>query len=364
MLKYPNNQSADNYDLMRKFAIILLKDIVYDKKSIVRDEFANLLNVDIENQIRKIFSERKEKLDDDINMSVDQTETLEEAIRNGLEYPELEYSENFEKPFINHEKLMVFLNCLCNIFKWEKYEFGTLGKLSKTCLCLDKSKCDCPKTERRTLRLYAVILSMWIQGYGVKYIIEQTMRYMKEKDSTISSYGKNIKFDFYDKEHKNIVIGDVLDIIENIILFRISNYFLKFSTEYKKVHGKFPDNDWYEYVEYGTTDELSIFLQRNGFERDTANYIKNNRYYIRDNKSGEYRILNSIMNCGKESVIKDITDNRPNVTELFVDSNCCKKWQKLLYKNHKIFKPPNSKTPKPNLPYFTTQNHHFLPQLL
>ena len=39
-----------------------------------------------------------------------------------------------------------------------------------------------------------------------------------------------------------------------IILFKISNYFREFSTEYKKVNhidGRFP-NDWYEYIEYGT----------------------------------------------------------------------------------------------------------------
>jgi hypothetical protein len=37
------------------------------------------------------------------------------------------------------------------------------------------------------------------------------------------------------------------------------------------------DNDWYEYVEYGTTNPLSIMLQKCGFSRETSDYIKNHR---------------------------------------------------------------------------------------
>ena len=36
-------------------------------------------------------------------------------------------------------------------------------------------------------------------------------------------------------------------------------------------------NDWHEYVEYGTTNPLSIFLQRNGFSRETSTYIRQYR---------------------------------------------------------------------------------------
>lgn len=65
----------------------------------------------------------------------------------------------------------------------------------------------------------------------------------------------------------NKVIGNTLQIIENVILFSIANYFLRFSNEYKKLktNGQPFKNDWYEYVEYGSTNELTIFLQRNGF---------------------------------------------------------------------------------------------------
>ena len=66
--------------------------------------------------------------------------------------------------------------------------------------------------------------------------------------------------------HFNGCMGDDFcdnskEAIENIALFSISNYFLRFSNEYKKIHGvdEF-DNNWYEYVEFGTTIPFSILL--------------------------------------------------------------------------------------------------------
>ena len=63
-------------------------------------------------------------------------------------------------------------------------------------------------------------------------------------------------------EHRNILIGETLSDIENVILFSIANYFLKFSTEYKHLitDGQPFENDWYEYVEFGPTNKLTIAL--------------------------------------------------------------------------------------------------------
>lgn len=36
------------------------------------------------------------------------------------------------------------------------------------------------------------------------------------------------------------------------------------------------DNDWYEYVEYGTTNELRIILQSSGFSSEPSTYIRKN----------------------------------------------------------------------------------------
>ena len=86
--------------------------------------------------------------------------------------------------------------------------------------------------------------------------------------------GKPVKYDD-SREHRNVVIADTLDVIENVILFSISNYFLRFSNEYKRFHKvESFKNDWYEYVEYGTTNPLTILLQRSGFSRETSTYMR------------------------------------------------------------------------------------------
>ena len=72
-------------------------------------------------------------------------------------------------------------------------------------------------------------------------------------------------------------------------LFSISNYFLRFSNEYKTVHKVTEfDNNWYEYVEFSITNPLTILLQRNGFSHESATYIRNHRYeYVVQGDAGE-----------------------------------------------------------------------------
>ena len=49
-------------------------------------------------------------------------------------------------------------------------------------------------------------------------------------------------------EHNNIIISEVLSVIDKIILFKLSNYFLKISNAYKDIKGKPAQNDWYEFA--------------------------------------------------------------------------------------------------------------------
>ena len=79
--------------------------------------------------------------------------------------------------------------------------------------------------------------------------------------------------------HRNIVMSETLQAIESVVLFSFANYFLRFTEAYKRIHsieGEM-DNNWYEFIEYGTINKLTIFLQRNGFSRETALFIRKNR---------------------------------------------------------------------------------------
>jgi len=271
-------------------------------KSLTWKEFSHLLDKGVENEIRKVFNEKDNKPDDDINVSLDQSNNLTKAITEGLEYPKLNENNN-----VSYDELLEFLEKLCSIFKWEIYESSTLGFKSKN-------------GSHGKLRWYAVILSQWIKGTGLSFIMEKGLEYKRERPWT-GVFINYRKIEYNDsKEHRNIAISESLDAIENVILFSISNYFLRFSTEYKKIHQvEAFDNDWYEYVEYGTTNPLSITLQRNGFSRETATYIrKNQNEYVVLTSDNEIKLRKSLIECGNVSVMKEVADIIFNIPELFI----------------------------------------------
>lgn len=287
--KQGNKQTINEYKLMRKFAIILLKDIISDNHTYVVKQFSKYLNQVVIKQIKEAF-DGKINIDDDINVSVDQMDNLVAVINNGLSYP-----ESFD-----YNELMNFLNKLSEIFKWGKYENETIGK---------------PKV----LRWYAVILSQWVQGYGIGQIIKAAIKY-KQSNPKDALYIDFEKTDYTDsKEHKNVVITDTLDAIEQVVLFQLSNYFLKFSIQYKKIH-KVDNikNDWYEYVEYGTNNEVTIFLQKHEISRETATYIKQHKFHYLEQVDNEWKLKNSVLNCGKSSIENELQQVKYNMPELFV----------------------------------------------
>ncbi len=297
--RYPKSQTNDNYALMRKFALILLNDIMSQHSSAVYESFSPYLDADKEKLIRQAFQQRP--LDNDINISVDQVENLTEAIENGLCYPTFNANGN-----VDYNQLVDFLEKLCKIFKWEKYEASTLGHISKK------------SGQHGKIRWYAVILAQWIRGTGLSLIMQDAIDYKRiDPSACVEINGEFVNYDD-SKFHRNIVISDTLNAIEDVVLFRISNYFLRFSTEYKRIHNiNAIKNDWYEFVEYGTTNPLTIFLQRNGFSRETATYIKKHQEYIHL-IAGEYKVDLDILKCPSKAVCKEASEMKYNVPELFI----------------------------------------------
>lgn len=291
------------YTLIRKFTLILLRDIMKDRTgSAVYGAFAPFLTFDILARIKTAFEKSEAKPDDDINASVDQTNRLYSAISQGLCYPELDADGNAK-----HEDILTFLEKLHYVFKWDKYE-----------------KQDDIGNKNR-LRWYATMLKQWISGSGLSLIMTSALEHANNRKFTDDP--KKVVVDGfptpYDDSpfHRNLVIGETLSAIESVILFSFSNYFFKFSECYKKKNGIIGDmpNDWYEFVEYGTSNPLSIMLQRHGFSRETALYIRANRsayVYIVGNTAKLKRI---IAKCEKESVRKEVADLLYNAPELFVD---------------------------------------------
>ncbi|MGI6051886.1 MAG: DEAD/DEAH box helicase [Bilifractor sp.] len=295
-------QSEESYIMMRKFGLILLRDIVNDRDSLVRREFREFLTPEDEEHIRETYKNAKVKPDDDINTSVDQTRNLIAAIKrknNPLRYPDL-VNGGFR-----YEDVLGFLDELSVVFNWETYESGTLGKPSLR-------------------RWYAVILSQWMEGGGLQFIMNRALQYHKDHPDPFweNHYGRPTVYNYRSLEHHNIVFADTLEVIENIILFSISNYFLRFSNEFRKIKGdaELNKNNWYEYVEFGTTNPLTILLQRNGFSRESARYIKDHpEYVLRDGATGQLMLSASLDHCGSTDVCKEVVYIRQNVPGIFVE---------------------------------------------
>lgn len=300
--RHPADQTEDSYSLMRKFGLILLRDITKHRNSSVKLAFSEFLTPEIEQKIIANFvnDDVKATPDDDITVSVDQSESLYSAIANGLEYPP-RLNDKFD-----YDTLVYFLNRLCRIFNWDDYERRTLGHVSRD-------------GKHSMLRWYAVVLAQWMEGNGLSSIIVDAIRHKEQHNGTVKIHGQFFEYNGT-QQHKNAVIAETLSIIDNVILFSIANYFLKFSTEYKKQKGiETFDNDWYEFVEYGSTNKLTILLQRNGFSRETSEYIKQNKAkYVVETPNGP-KLKMTLLECPKESVKNEVQDIQYNVPELFID---------------------------------------------
>ena len=297
-------QSEEEYVMMRKFGLILLKDIMDDRDSLVRREFSAHMPEGGEAIIRKLFSEQTDYIDSDINISADQSRRLAAAIRQGAHYPKAQDGK------FSHSVVLGFLEELSRIFNWDKYEFGTLGKRNRN-------------GDHAKLSWYAVILSQWMEGHGLNYIMRKAVEHMRNNPDKFWLNDYTPAYFDNSPEHQNVIFADTLEVIENVILFSISNYFLRFSNMYKSIHGEdsLDDNNWYEFVEYGTTNKLTVFLQRNGFSREAANYIKDHAaIYVIDREDGLH-LNRKLINCNNtdvrsESAIIDL--NRPG---LFVEED-------------------------------------------
>jgi len=295
-----------DYEAIRKFGLILTRDLSVGKETPLMSKLEPYLTQEQKSQICYNFP--SEKTNDDITLSFDQEKNLHDEIENGLAYPELK-GDNDD---IDFNLLLDFLKKLREIFKWEIYEKETIGRIGK-------------KDRYSVLRWYAVILLRWIRGNGISTLVYYGIRFKEENPETGVWSGGHEVAEMYDKNsiyHKNLVIAESLSAIENVLLYKISMYFRKFSIEYKAFNNKdHYDNDWYDFVEYGTSNALTIFLQQNGFSRESAIFIErpeNLTKYV-TLVDGVGKIKRSIFECGNIGVETEAQDIQFNVPELFVD---------------------------------------------
>lgn len=295
-----------DFEALRKFGLILIRDLANGDRTPVSQKFEEYLT---DKQKRRIIENFPiESTSDDITISHDQADKLHDAIIQGLHYPEI----NGENDEVDFEELVDFMMKLRRIFKWDIYEKETLGR---------------PGTNKfdSVMRWYSTILLRWIRGNGLQVLVSSAISFKEKNPNTGVWSGKYRVDEIYNpnsKYHKNLVIAESLSVIESVLLFSIANYFRKFSLEYKSVHqvDNF-DNDWYEFVEYGTINPDTIFLQQNGFSREASLFIQKPSNYSKYMVVVESvkKIKLSILECGNIGVETEAADIQYNVPELFIE---------------------------------------------
>lgn len=212
---------------------------------------------------------------------------------------EISYPDNFD-----YHTCLSFLKKLSQIFNWPIYEKGTLGKGDR-------------------LNYYTVILLQWMEGHGLHEIIRGAISHYQEQGGRLVSYDPTYHLEKYNgsANHKNQVINEAMKDIEQIINYKFSMYFLRFSEAIIKIRGeKALINDWYEYVEYGTCNEQVIGLQKHGFLREQALLLTKNPYsafvaYL----DGQLKISSEIFEVSDEDMLETLGTVRINYPEIFVD---------------------------------------------
>lgn len=308
----PDFIPSGEFDIVRRYTLILLKDIIDNKDTLITNEFGNYLPNSVRNEIIEQFACFKDFIDDDINTSLDQVIKLTKAIDSGLEYPHLHSETRFDD-------IVAFLEKLCDIFNWDKYDKELSGNVNYF-------------GKHPIIKRHAVALNKWLYGMTINEIINDSIKYYNDPNNKMTlrfaktkeerelipdPWYKDVPYND-SKEHRNKLINDTLKEIEHIILFKFSNYFHKFSSQYKKLKNvEHLKNDWYEYVEYGTTEGLVIFLQQIGFTRETSLFIfRNSSIYI-SYENSETKLNKSLLECEDESIANEAMMVYKNIKDIF-----------------------------------------------
>lgn len=261
------DQDDEEFSRDRRFATMLLKDIIAGRETYITKQFEAFLSESDKNEIRERFEFRRDEIDEEIDISQDQHDRLVKRLQeSNLRYPKI----NGMVP--NGRDVLGFLLDLLDVFKWDIYERHTLGYWNEK--------------EKRYSKLswYSLVLCKWMAGNSLKEILEDQIDYYK----MIGADAINQK------------AGDLMEALDRIIQFKLGNYFKKFSRELRRLFPNESFQDWSEFVEFGGINPIQIFLQKNGFSREVAITILRGHIKYIDRK--EYVIKKEIFNCDNHHI--------------------------------------------------------------
>lgn len=162
---------------------------------------------------------------------------------------------------ISYKSVLNSLEILCDFYSWETEEATGRNPMFRT---------------RDSLKYWAVLMSNWMNSTPLSRMISTSLDYYTSKGQ-IWDVDKYIVFNVRNKKHINLVINEIIANIENVLRFKLKNYFGNYHELLVDKLGKdLAGENWGEFLEYGTMDLRIIELQNIGIPRHLANYLLKN----------------------------------------------------------------------------------------
>lgn len=160
---------------------------------------------------------------------------------------------------VTKETCLEVLEKMYNYYNWEEEE----------------SKGRNPMVRKKTrLKYFAILMYSWMKATPLNMMITNILNYYK-REGEIWINNEMVPFNVENRRHINVVINNLISDIDNILRFKIKNYFLNYYLiVVDKVGKDIAGPNWSEYLEYGTTDKITIELQNLGLPRHLSLLIK------------------------------------------------------------------------------------------
>lgn len=162
---------------------------------------------------------------------------------------------------VDYETCKVWLHKFYTLFKWQTEE-----KRFKSEAQLD---------------YFAMLMNQWINGIPLNQIISQSIKFYSDSGRKVMTGfgdgGQNYEPFNGSKQHINILIGNIIEDIENVLRFLFEKYFNNYYAMLVEILGE--ENagvNWATFLEYGTQNSIVIALQNYGLSRHSADYIFKN----------------------------------------------------------------------------------------
>lgn len=258
------NETETIKDILRYIANIISIDTLEIKRSNYQSEIIKKLIADNKQEIIELAKKKNGKIDVPSTV-LNTNNSIKLKIQNevflGLKKQKGNVAQIKLPPNVTYTVCKEWLHKFYQLFHWKTEE-----KRFKSEAQLD---------------YFAMLMNQWINGIPLNQIINQSIVFYNESGRKImTGYDDGGRaFEPFDgsKQHINILIGTIIEDIENVLRFLFEKYFNNYYAMLVEILGE--ENagvNWATFLEYGTQNSIIIALQNYGLSRHTADYIFRN----------------------------------------------------------------------------------------